>query len=168
MPSKPKKTQVSSRALSPNNRNCRSKPTIAHDQGEGSWTAAPGPSLSAHPPAHLVPHLSPPVDNSTPQSDGSQPPTRRSRRRRKKKSSQSTALSTPRHDGSLQLPQMLPVQQPYNNPRVQRAQGGATSFCQGASGFQMDLQYIEANNVTVHTGGGADDTPIGTSIPPRA
>ena len=74
----------------------------------------------------------------------------------------SEASGAPLKSGDLNLDAILSRTHPF-------WEGGIKSFFKGARGAQTgDFQFIEANNVTVHTGGGADDTPIGTSIPPRA
>ena len=140
------------------------------DSRRGSDEIANAGAGPSHPPTHSVPDLSLPVDDSTPQCHGSQPPIRPSRSENEIVDSlQPTALSMSGNQDLRPPPQAFPTLHSYEHPAGPRAHGGTASFLAGASGFRMgDVNYIDASHVTVHTAGRAGDRSVdGMSIPPR-
>ncbi|KAJ2935589.1 hypothetical protein H1R20_g1505, partial [Candolleomyces eurysporus] len=162
MPPESKKPSALSRVFSRLS-NHRSKPAVALAcvQLEGSPTVAAGPSSSSHPPTHSVPDSSLPGGSSIFQCREAQPPVRPSRSENEIVDYlECTALSTPGNQDLLQPPPFSTLHS-YDHPAGSKAHGGTTSFLAGASGFRMrDVHYIDASQVTVHTGGGAGDRLI--------
>ncbi|RXW13666.1 hypothetical protein EST38_g12188 [Candolleomyces aberdarensis] len=115
-------------------------------------------------PTRSVPDVSLPLDDSTPQSHGYQPPIRESRRENNVvESSQSAELSVPGNRDLLPQPphQLHPTLPPDDNPAVPRVHGGTKTFLAGASGFRMgDMNYYEGCQVSVNTEGGSGDRSI--------
>ncbi|RXW12278.1 hypothetical protein EST38_g13576 [Candolleomyces aberdarensis] len=160
MPPKSKKPSILSRFVSlvGGRSNKPTKPTVDHHQGSAKVASTgAGLSVSERPLARSVADLSPPVDNTTSESQGSQPPIHQSGSENEiVDSSQGAAVSKHARQDVPHPPQPLESSealQAYKNPPGPRGQGGGTSFLAGASGFRMrDIQYIESPHVTVHTG----------------
>ncbi|RXW14881.1 hypothetical protein EST38_g10968 [Candolleomyces aberdarensis] len=141
MPPKPKKRSVLSRLASLFN--CDGSKSRTED----SASAGSAPS---HPSTRSDPELLLPVGNSTLQTHGFRPPAHQFRSENDgiAASSQSTPLSMPEYQTSM----LRTPQQPRDgNPAGAERR---TSFFSGASGFRTgDIQYFEASNITVNTGG---------------
>ncbi|KAJ2923821.1 hypothetical protein H1R20_g13280, partial [Candolleomyces eurysporus] len=162
MPPESKKPSALSRVFSRLN-NHRSKPAVALAcvQLEGPPTVAAGPSSSSHPPTHSVLDSSLPGGSSIFQCREIQPPVRPSGSENEIVDYlECTALSKPGNQDLLQPPPLSTLHF-YDHPAGSKAHGGTTCFLAGASGFRMrDVHYIDASQVTVHTGGGAGDRLI--------
>ncbi|RXW17384.1 hypothetical protein EST38_g8474 [Candolleomyces aberdarensis] len=143
MPPKPKKRNVLSRFASLFNRDGSESRT------QGSASAGIPPS---HPSTRSDPELPLPVSDSTLQNHGFPPPIHQSRSEGDgiATSSQSTPLSSmPGYQDDL-----LRTPQHPRDGNSAGTQGRTTSFFSGASGFRTgDIQYFEASNMTVNTGG---------------
>ncbi|RXW19305.1 hypothetical protein EST38_g6532 [Candolleomyces aberdarensis] len=110
-------------------------------------SAGVGPGRSDHPSTRPAPDLSLVAHNSTPQSDGSQPPIPQPRA----DNEQCAALLLPSGQDLLRQPppQPFPTLQSDDNSAVH---GGTTTFFAGANGVRMrDIHYHER---PVNTGGG--------------